>query len=323
MQINDYTFNAELEDILQELRTQLALNGIELLQKEPKQSGNSLQIQCPYHGNGQERKPSAGIRKSDGMFHCFSCNEVHTLPEFISHCFGHTDDYLGIWGWKWLVKNFITIQVEERKDVVLDYSRNRKPVTNKVNNYVSAEELDSYRWTHSYWSTRGITDEDVIELFDLGYDKKTKCITFPVRNENGDCEFVAKRSVKTKFFNYPAGVSKPLYGLYELYQLEKLPDEIILCESMIDCILLWQAGHYALAMNGLGNERQFDQLQRLPIRKIILATDNDDAGQEARKRIRENIKGKIFTEIVFPKGIKDVGECTLQQHQTILDWEVI
>ena len=144
MQINDYTFSCELEDILQELRSQLTLNGIQYLQKEPRQSGNSLQIQCPYHGNGLERKPSAGIRKTDGMFHCFACGEIHTLPEVISYCFGHSEDYVGAWGWKWLVKNFITIQVEERKDVVLDFSRDRSsrnidPSTNI--RFVTEEEL--------------------------------------------------------------------------------------------------------------------------------------------------------------------------------------
>ncbi len=327
MVINDLTFNVELDTVLQELRTQLALNGIEYLQKEPKRSGKSLQIQCPYHGNGKERRPSAGIRMSDGLFHCFVCNEVHTLPEVISYCFGHTDDVIGTWGWKWLVKNFVTIQVEERKGIELDFSR----VGNNTNNnrsFVTAEELDSYRYYHPYWKKRGITDEKIIELFDLGYDKKTKCITFPVRDKQGNCEFVARRSVNTKFFQYPPGVSKPLYGLYEIYHTVYISGgrrapSIILCESMIDCILLWQSGHLALALNGLGNERQFQQLRELPVRHIILATDNDDAGQKARQRIKRNVKNKIFTEITFPEGIKDIGECTQKEIENILDWETI
>lgn len=331
MVINDLTFNVELEDILQELRTQLTLNGIEYLQKQPKRSGKSLQIQCPYHGDGKERRPSAGIRMSDGMFHCFVCNEVHTLPEVISYCFGHTDDKIGAWGWKWLVKNFATIQVEERKDVTLDFSRNTNTNSNNFKSsiiYVTEEELDGYRYNHPYWTKRGIVDEKIIELFDLGYDRKTKCITFPVRNKQGQCEFVARRSVNTKFFQYPPGVSKPLYGLYELYsstiiQGTRKSLSIILCESMIDCILLWQAGHPALALNGLGNERQFQQLRELPVRHIVLATDNDSAGQKARTRIKKNVTNKIYTEIVFPEEIKDIGECTPKEVENILDWQTI
>ena len=332
MKINDVEFNCELDEVLNELMAQLKLNEIDYIRKL-KPSGNSIQICCPYHNDGMERKPSAGIRKSDGMFHCFTCNEIHTLPEVISYCFGHTDDILGTFGMTWLLKNFATIQVEERNDICLDFERHNEHsdvfrVPNTGDNlYVEEQELDKYRYYHPYWAKRGITNEEIIEFFDLGYDQDSKCITFPVRDINGNCLFVAKRSVQTKFFHYPEGVKKPLYGLYELHELSKLhhghfENEIIVCESMIDCILLWQEGHYALALNGLGNELQFKQLRDLPCRKIILATDNDDAGYRARKRIKQNVKNKLFTEIQFPEGIKDIGECSQEQIKNILNWEV-
>lgn len=332
MVINDTLFNANLSDIIAELRSQLVINNLPYLQKEPKRSGNSLQIQCPYHGDGQERRASAGIRLSDGMFHCFACNAVHTLPELISHCFGHEEDIFGKEGWKWLIKNFATLEVEERKDVELDFSRNVNTHTlhsnirntntdNDNDRYVSELELDSYRYYHPYWKKRGVVDEEIIELFDLGYDKNTDCITFPVRDDKGNCLFIARRNVKTKWFNYPKDVEKPLYGLYELNQSDSVT-EIFVCESMIDCILLWQAGFYAVALNGTGNELQFKQLRALPMRKLILATDNDKAGYRARERIRQCVKGKLFTEIRFPEGIKDIGECTSEQIEHIKEFEV-
>ena len=339
MIINDVLFNAELEDIIIELRSQLVANNISLLQKEPKQSGNSLQVQCPYHGDGQERKPSAGIRKSDGMFHCFACNEIHSLPEVISYCFGHTEDMLGKFGWNWLLKNFAILEKEQRNVNVAINRYNIKICgssrdvgdTVQADGYVGEVELDSYRYYHKYWKERGIVDEKIIEWFDLGYDHNTDCITFPVRDINGNCLFVARRSVKTKFFSYPEGVKKPLYGLYEIYKGIKnhedalhIPtriDEVIVCESMIDCILLWQAGYIAVALNGLGNDLQFKQLEELPCRKLILATDNDDAGMKARQRIRKNVHGKLFTEILFPDGKKDIGECTKNELKNLLNWE--
>ena len=340
MIINDVLFNAELEDIIIELRSQLVANNIPLLQKEPKQSGNSLQVQCPYHGDGQERKPSAGIRKSDGMFHCFACNEIHSLPEVISYCFGHTEDMLGKFGWNWLLKNFAILEKEQRNVNVVINRHNFKVHNShrndsnivQVDGYVGEEELDEYRYYHPYWKERGIVDEGVIELFDLGYDRHTDCLTFPVRDINGNCLFVARRSVKTKFFSYPEGVKKPLYGLYELqetinnrksrfYKEMLRVQPMIVCESMIDCILLWQAGYYAVALNGLGNDLQFKQLEELPCRHLILATDNDSAGVQARKRIRKRIRNKLFTEIQYPEGIKDPGDCTKKQLETLLDWE--
>ena len=323
MVINDVIFNCDLDDILQELRTQLHTNRIPLLEKEPKRSGNSLQIQCPYHGNGQEKNRSAGIRKSDGMFHCFACGEIHTLPEFITFTFGYTDDVLGKYGWKWLLKNFATISVEERNEIVLDFNRTAS-TTVDTRNYVSEEELDKYRYYHSYWDKRGITDKDLIELFDLGFDEKTNCITFPVRDVNGNCLFVARRSVKYKYFNYPEGVEKPLYGLYELYkigafekyQIVKLDgsakgiNELIVCESMLDALTCWQYGRCAVALNGTGDPQQFKALKDLPCRELIVATDNDNAGNKAFEHIRQSVTNKLVYRYEIPRIKRDNGKVT-------------
>ena len=138
MTINGMHFEADLSDILTELQHQLALNHIPLLQKM-KDSGNDIYVQCPYHGDGQERRPSAGIRKSDGLFHCFACQEVHQLHEVISHCFGHYEDLIGSFGFKWLCKNFATVSVEERKDVELDFSRS------SYSKFIDSNSVDSTR----------------------------------------------------------------------------------------------------------------------------------------------------------------------------------
>ena len=332
MRVNDIEFEADCFTIVQELQSQLHLNKIQYLGKIID-TPNNVQICCPYHN---ERRPSAGIRKSDGLFHCFACGEVHSLQEVISFCFGY-DDPFGRFGWEWLIKNFAAISIEERKDIELDLVRGTTKEEPKT--YVSEEELDEYRYYHPYWSKRGITDSRIIELFDLGYDKKTDCITMPVRDVKGNVLFVARRSVKTKFFNYPKDVDKPLYGLYEVSQhwveyeveehiedgtigINKRNQEIFICESMIDALLLWQSGFYALALNGLGSSKQIAELKKLPTRKYILCTDNDEAGRKAREVLRQQLRGKLITEIDFPSNRKDVGECTKDEIDNILDWEI-
>ena len=333
MQINGVLFSADLIDILTELQTQLHINGINLLGKI-KSTTDNVMICCPYHKDGQERKPSAGIRKSDGLFSCFACHEVHSLPEVISYCFGYTDDMIGAFGWKWLLQNFATIQIEERENIELNITRNsisdndilkniklgnedKYEANNLFNSnntdnisFVTEEELDSYRYYHPYWKKRGITDEKVIEMFDLGWSADDNAITFPVRDINGNCLFVAKRSVKTKFFSYPPNSKKSVYGLYELYQLKEFPKEVWITESMIDCIRLWQLGIYACALNGTGDAHSFSQIEKFPCRGMVLATDMDNAGLNARERIRKNVHSKLFKEVFLPKGRKDIGECT-------------
>jgi len=330
MIINDTIFNCELDDILDRL---------EMFQNR-KDSGDNIMVCCPYHN---ERRPSAGIRKSDGLFHCFACNEVHTLPEVISHIFNADD--MGAYGWKWLLKNFLTVSVEEREEIPLDFERNTKyNVTVNVDT-VSEEELDRYRYTHPYMYQRGLTDE-VIELFDIGYDSSSDCITFPVRDVRGNTLFIARRSTKTKFFNYPKDVEKPLYGLYEIEKtsfiskepifskhavnindkkmwfndtvngsitIKKYPSEVVVCESMLDALSFWTVNKQAVALNGLGNELQFKQLRELPCRELILCTDMDEAGMKARERIRKNVRNKLISEYILPTGRKDANECTKEE----------
>jgi len=311
MKIGETYYNVELSDILDELAIQLQANGIQLLQKR-----NNLQthimVQCPYHSGGQEKKPSAGLRKDDGKFHCFACGEIHSLPEVISFCFGKDDDILGKFGNKWLLKNFSHLETESRNDIPLDMSRSRK---HKRKEYVSEDVLDKYRYTHPYMYERGLDDE-IIETFDIGYDKSSDCITFPVRDISGNTLFVATRAVKTKRYHYPEGVEKPLYGIFELYQLEKFPDEIYICESMIDALTIWCYNKYAVALNGLGNELSIAQIKKLPCRKVILATDKDDAGKKARIRLREELSNKIVTELdyrTYPDHAKDMNDMTREE----------
>ncbi len=322
MLINDTLINVTLETILCDLRADLTIQGILLFQKGFKDSSDDIMVQCPYHSNGQEKRPSAGIRKNDGIFHCFACGETHSLPEVISYCFGKDD--LGGYGWSWLIKKYKFIEIDERKDVPIDLSRNNSNDISNFDNdirYVSEQELDSYRYYHAYMFKRGLNFKG-IDLFDVGYDSENECITFPVRDIDGNTLFVAKRKIKYKSFFYPAGVEKPLYGLYELQRMIDVLNELIICESMIDCILLWQQDFYAVALNGTGNELQINQLKQLPVRKLILATDNDKAGKLARKKLRNSLKNKLITEINFPENRKDIGECTIDEIKNIKNWEV-
>ena len=185
-------------------------------------------------------------------------------------------------------------------------------IKKKEDVFVNAAELNKYRYYHPYMYKRKLTNE-IIELFDVGYDKDTNSITFPVRDEKGNTLFIARRNVEVKMFNYPSSVEKPVYGLYELSLLEKYPNEVYITESIIDCLTLWTVGKYAVALNGLGTNKQFEQLNKMNCRKFILATDNDEAGQRARKRIKLNIKNKIISEVQIPEECKDINDCTKEQ----------
>ena len=289
-----------------------------------RNNGENVQSNCPFHKNGQERKPSFGVNCEIDKCHCFSCGWAGTIEEMISELYGYQDE--GKFGKRWLIKRFNTVEIETRPNILENFG-GRKNVRNSIrcdnitngtiSNFITEEELDKYRYIHPYMYERKM-DDRVIEIFDIGYDKETECITFPIRDKNGNCLFIARRSVKTKFFSYPQGVEKPLYGLYELYQLDEFPKEIYICESMIDAITIWtHHNKYAIALNGLGNDIQFSQLNSMPNRTFILATDNDSAGIKARIRLKKYITNKIIKEIILPSNRKDINECTYNEFENI------
>ena len=315
----------ELE-VLNELKTQLALNGIQRF-AEFKPGPRNIQFNCPIHAGGQERKPSCGISTVNkegmpaGIVHCFTCGYTATLEQMISHCFGKDDD--GVFGREWLIKNFLTISIENRKDIILDLQRGNNKITN---NYITEEELDSYRYYHPYMYKRRLTDE-VIEQFDVGYDNHfelkdkfgkvksvLRCLTFPVRDINGNTLFIARRSVDIKFFHYPEGINKPVYGLYELPKDAK---EVIVCESILNALTCYVYGKPAVALLGLGTEYQYEQLRKLGCRKIITALDPDAAGQRATARLKKALNGsKLVTSYIIPEG-KDINDLEKEEFENL------
>lgn len=334
--VNEVPILSDELDIILELRSQLNLNGIDRLRSVKRGSGN-IQVTCPVHGLGRERKPSCGIstqvRVRDGVaipagtVHCFSCGYTATLSEFISHCFNKND--YGSFGTKWLIKNFQTIAVEDRKPLELDLSRTQSTETLE---FVHEDELDSYRFYHDYMWTRGL-NEDIVEKFDVGYDPgftlrdpkgnfrgTFECITFPVRNLNGDCLFVARRAIEHKFFHYPANAIKPVYGLYELNRYASNADEVIICESILNALSCWVNNKPAVALLGLGTVGQFKQLLNIPCRKFITGFDPDNAGAGATQKFKDFMGGKrIVTSFLLPEN-KDLNDLTKNEFETLVDF---
>ena len=318
---NGVPYLCEPMDIIQAIRRQTAEKGIDIL-RDVKPMDYAIMFTCPWHNGGRERKASCGFihrKKKDGLdpgtINCFACKRKTNLEEFISNCFGYYDG--GIWGAKWLSSNFSSADVDERSKIKLSDITSKALSRNKnedvqIINYVSEQELDSYRYIHPYMYKRRLTDE-IISMFDIGYDMQTQCITFPIQDEFGNVLFIARRSVNTKYFHYPNAVVKPLYGLYQLRKYAGDINEVIVCESMLNALTAWVYGRPAIALNGTGSSKQLQDLLKLPYRKIILALDPDDAGRKGTRKIYDTLKNsKILTKLIIPIG-KDVNDLSYQE----------
>lgn len=315
IKIDKYIIDASVEVILEKLLNELNIRGIDYL-RVLKRNNNNIQTCCPFHNNGKEQRPSSGITiesKGDieaGTFHCFACGKTASISELIAYCFGSSDAKVGE---NWLLDTFSSFRSLTRKDELTNVlSSVFQTLTERECTYISEEELDKYRYIHPYMYKRKLTDE-IIELFDVGFDRSTDCITFPCNDINGNCLFIARRSTKTKYFNYPTSVDKPVYAL------DKIPRDvnyIIICESIINALTLWSWGYYAVALLGTGTESQYKILNSFPCRHYITAFDGDTAGDNATIRFRKNLKNKVIETIVIPRG-KDVNDLSRETFEKL------
>ena len=308
--VMDIPLMTEVKTVMQDVKKILAENHSQLLGKM-RSSGSTLQIACPFHAGGVERHPSCGVllrpKKSDdgkvipaGTFHCFTCGTSGTLPELVSSLFGYSDG--GFYGYKWLVSHYCAVSVEKRAPIDLPFSLPEVP----EEPIVTEEELQKYRFFHPYMWERKLT-ERVVTYFDVGYDKESNCLTFPVKDLFGDVRFIQRRSVAGKFFQFDDAVSKGHY-LYGLYEASLNPEKrIIITEAPIDALTAWIRGYAGIATCGLPiDPRQLGILQNYPAREYIVATDADAAGEAAANLLKRKLN-KVLWRMTF-NGKKDLNE---------------
>ncbi len=267
---------------------------------------NNVMISCPFHSNGQERRPSCGIRKDQNVGHCFACGWSGGIEDVICKTLGFTDGEAK----QWLNANFGVVDLWERQKVEKKEKLvpERRVRNTDILEYpgFTEEELNSYAYIHNYMYERGL-DDYVIQKCDIGYDKNAQAITFPIYTLQGKPAFIARRSVNTKFFNYPSGTQKPLY-LGE--KVDAGCDELWVCESCLDALIVVKNKLPAVALMGLGSKNQIQDLISLRCKSYILALDNDDAGKGAMDNLYRQLKNVgVVKKVILPDGKKDINDC--------------
>ena len=308
IKIREKYFNISINDVLNNVRAYVKLKQDRDILLSTKDSGNDVMVSCPVHKKGKESKPSCGVNKDSGMFHCFTCGIAGPLDVFVSYCLGYDDS--GETGYNWLVENYLEESYLTRKGININ---SRKSYI--APSYVTNEELDTYRYYHEYMWKRKLTPE-LVELFDVGYDenfelngKKIPCITFPVLDVAGNCLFVARRAVKTKLFHYPRQAEKPLYALN--LAVKNGYKEIIVCESILNAITCYKYGRPAIALLGTGSTYQAEALKHCGFRHIILALDGDEAGDKGRNRLINALYSTTkLSYLKTPRDGRDINDLT-------------
>lgn len=305
--------------------------------------GDYYQIHCPFHNNGNERKPSFGIRITSeykggrmypqGFCHCFTCGFSKDLKSMLTELF--QSRHISISALEWLKLNVPDFEVDSEFESLIPDSlsecitnkfaiQNIQSRTHSQIEYVSEEELKKYRYTVPYMYQRKLTD-DIICKYDIGYDanwippgrtKPAPCITFPVRDVQGRTLFLCRRTIEGKMYNYPEGVTKPVYGI------DMIPSgssRVCICESCINALTLVSWGYVAVALLGTGNSYQIDQLKQLGVSEFIICTDGDEAGRRSASKLKKALKSNALVWIVpIPDG-KDVNDLSEEEFREVYE----
>ena len=299
--------------------------------------GDYYQIYCPFHNDGNEKKPSCGILLHDihrngqyypaGFVHCFTCGTALTLADAMTRILQTKN--ISASGQAWLEQNIPGYVASTQIDPLLDSGlieqltakfalQDIAKRTDAEIAYVPDAELAKYRYTVPYMYERKLTDE-IIEKYDIGYDaswippgrkRPVPCITFPVRDKAGRTLFLCRRSIQGKLYNYPEGVTKPVYGID---MISPGTASVIICESCINALTLVSYGYAAVALLGTGNAYQISQLKELGVSEFVLCMDGDEAGRRAAAKLKKALKSVAVVWTVPMLEGKDANDLTREE----------
>lgn len=300
--INNRVIDTPIPIILNTIREELGINIFSSI----KDKGENIQVTCPFHKNGNERKPSGSIYCGDskdveyGTFNCFTCHTVCSLPELVGRCYGETTSF----GEEWLSERFGSVIISP--DPV--YSLKEISLDNDVSKHSKKPPLSELDWIeeyHPYMQKRKITEE-IANRFHLGHTENS--IVFPLYSVSGECVGYSERNIYNKYFNIQIGVNdKPVYLLNEL--IKSNAEYAIVTEAQIDALTAWGYGIPACAFMGTGAKCQYEDINKSPITTWITMFDNDEAGRKATALFKKMVRNDVFVlEAKIPVGYKDIND---------------
>lgn len=176
LRINNFTISTPLIDIVKDIRNQIVNGKLKTVQLK----SDNIRVTCPFHSGGFENRASSDIFIGDsdkleyGWFKCFTCGESSPFYHFVSHCFDISDEAAK----KWLIDNYAD------SEIVNSFSLPEIDLSKPKTKIISDTVLQSFESFSPYVTGRKLS-KSILDLFEVKYDKKSKCIVFPVRNEKG------------------------------------------------------------------------------------------------------------------------------------------
>jgi twinkle protein len=240
-----------------------------------KIKGNEIVVKkCPYCGKEKEK---FSINTEKGLFQCFSgsCRET-----------GHISKLYFKFGEK------SNLSFNPKKVDLSDYVKN-----------ISKETIE-------FLKKRGITEKTIKQnVFDIMSTKNNE-ISFIYR-KGFDIHFIKCRNLNDKKFN-----AKKIKEL-TLWKLDFCDEEkpLIICEGELDALSFEEQGienvvSVPAGVSSLGwLETDYDTLEKY--KEIIIAFDNDKAGEEGTQKLAKRLPADVSIKILDYGMFKDANEVHL------------
>ncbi|WP_342480458.1 toprim domain-containing protein [Paenibacillus sp. FSL L8-0340] len=160
-----------------------------------------------------------------------------------------------------------------------------------------------------YLSGRGIAPV-IQRLYRCGYDSKRSAVVMPWAGPSGNVMNAKWRATWGKAFWYAAGgspVKSMVYGI-DIAYARKIKRAAI-TEAEIDAMTAATAGTFGLAVGGSEfTEQKAEMLRRSPVEDLLIAGDNDAAGEKLRWEIEKKLRGHMrLYNVRIPDGHKDLN----------------
>lgn len=264
-----------------------------------------IKIACPFcrPGSGHPDRKDLNVNQDTGLWKCHSagCGAQGKIVDF---------DSPGESSWPSApLKNMVRTPSRDAQNVY------------ELPNISKLHPVARSRQALDWITARGIS-QSTAERMDVAYEfderKNAVNIAFPYRNRQGEIVHVKYRSIVDKAFYSSRDTRRIFYGMKSL---DKKPDTIIVVEGEIDQLSMVEAGFSNVLSlpDGSNVGKQGKKLDCISsaerelseARRVVIATDNDQAGQDMAGELIARIGLHKCARVHFPDGCKDANDVLL------------
>lgn len=309
-----------------------------------KSKGANLYV-CPLCGSGTGKSGTGAFSIKNGTsWKCFSCNAGGDIFDLYGAINGTTDHNEQLRGLSELygvqVASYRSTAQEDFSPEYQNPAKNERYTHNSIHTsvYTQAETedyTDFFLQAHKaveqtdYWKKRGLSKETV-DRFKLGYvaewrhPKAPKAPTSPRLIIPTSTGSYLARDTRDEIPAEQKPYSKSKVGSIQLFNkraLQTATKPIFIVEGELDALSIIEVGGEAVALGTTTKSKALVELLKAqaPAQALIIALDNDEAGQRASRELTEGLQGLNIPCYSFnPCGeYKDANEALQRDREAL------